>query len=422
MYAIMKLTERVYGVWGTMGGKWLSSKKIEEMQHDWATGRYTKNDLAEKYGVTDSCVVTHVKGVDRVACPPCDDGEEWRPVKGYEERYLVSSHGRLYMTPGGTRDHRLVSQCKNASGHQVVRLGGPDGPSVTRVDKLVARAFLDGRDDLKFTVDHIDGDLTNNSSDNLVCHTMSKYVERVTRVRKQLLDDEDVADIRNRWLDGEMTADIAESYGVSYATAYKCLEGLRRDTPLPEREDGEEWAEVEGYSGRYCISSHGRLFTTGDGRRKAKIMRPSIDHSGYLYTQLCDAESGRCKTYHIHRLVAAAFCDGRTDEKDCVNHIDGNTLNNHADNLEWCTLAYNTRHAASVLRTIKAGDEQTHKRTKRTVPRDPSSRRSPFRRFTDEQVAAIRSDHRSAHKVAEAYGVNKCTILSIRSGKTYKDI
>jgi len=44
----------------------------------------------------------------------------------------------------------------------------------------------------------------------------------------------------------------------------------------------------------------------------------------------------------VHRLVAMAWVAG--DHSLSVNHKDGNKLNNHASNLEWVSLADNTRH------------------------------------------------------------------------------
>jgi hypothetical protein len=46
----------------------------------------------------------------------------------------------------------------------------------------------------------------------------------------------------------------------------------------------------------------------------------------------------------VHRIVAKYFCEGYFDGA-VVNHKDCNKLNNNADNLEWCTSSYNTRHA-----------------------------------------------------------------------------
>lgn len=45
----------------------------------------------------------------------------------------------------------------------------------------------------------------------------------------------------------------------------------------------------------------------------------------------------------VHRLVAMCFLE-KTNEKNIVNHKDGNKKNNHFDNLEWCTSSENTQH------------------------------------------------------------------------------
>jgi hypothetical protein len=59
------------------------------------------------------------------------------------------------------------------------------------------------------------------------------------------------------------------------------------------------------------------------------------------------------KSYKVHRLVCYAFhpIEGKTSLSDYddlqVNHKDGNTLNNHADNLEWTSSSENISHAYS---------------------------------------------------------------------------
>lgn len=56
-------------------------------------------------------------------------------------------------------------------------------------------------------------------------------------------------------------------------------------------------------------------------------------------------ESGKKKTYKLHRLVMMAFEPIENMEQMEVNHKDGNKLHNSLDNLEWCTASYNQKHA-----------------------------------------------------------------------------
>ena len=54
------------------------------------------------------------------------------------------------------------------------------------------------------------------------------------------------------------------------------------------------------------------------------------------------------KRHYLHRLVAEAFISNPSGKLE-VNHINGNKLDNRAENLEWATRSDNMRHATHVL-------------------------------------------------------------------------
>ena len=83
---------------------------------------------------------------------------------------------------------------------------------------------------------------------------------------------------------------------------------------------------------------------TDDGRVISKTGRElsqRTGYKGYKLVTLHDA-NGNARGYFIHRLVAMLFVKNENPGHfNQVNHIDGDTGNNHADNLEWCDCAYN---------------------------------------------------------------------------------
>jgi len=78
-------------------------------------------------------------------------------------------------------------------------------------------------------------------------------------------------------------------------------------------------------------------------KKNGKILIPYKNVYGYLTVKL-SIENIK-KTLILHRLIAMTFIGVPEDEKNQVNHIDGNKYNNHIDNLEWCTSKENMHHA-----------------------------------------------------------------------------
>lgn len=72
------------------------------------------------------------------------------------------------------------------------------------------------------------------------------------------------------------------------------------------------------------------------------ILVPREHDRGYYRVNL--SIGGEVIDKYIHRLVAEAFIDN-PENRDYVNHKDGDKQNNHWMNLEWATPKENTEHA-----------------------------------------------------------------------------
>ena len=103
----------------------------------------------------------------------------------------------------------------------------------------------------------------------------------------------------------------------------------------------EIWRDVKWYEGRYLVSSLWNMYTF----LQNKIMKPCLSSNWYFTIYL--RKDWRRICMRIHRLVALSFL-GESNKK-CVNHIDGNKLNNSLDNLERATHTENLIHAYDKL-------------------------------------------------------------------------
>ena len=112
----------------------------------------------------------------------------------------------------------------------------------------------------------------------------------------------------------------------------------------------------------------------------------------------------------IHRIIAFLFCE-RKDEREVVNHIDGDKTNNHSKNLEWCNKSENTIHAYKIG-LIKNPEGETHHNYK----------------LSNEDVVYIRNKCIKGDKefgflaLSKKFGVDKSTISSIYYNKTWRNI
>ena len=124
--------------------------------------------------------------------------------------------------------------------------------------------------------------------------------------------------------------------------------------------DNEIWLPIKNYENRYLVSNTGlvKSILTNRNKPKEEIVKAYLrsETCQYLYVSLWFKNTS--KTFALHRLVAEAFCEN-PDDKNVVNHIDGNKLNNNACNLEWVTHSENHKHAYSL--GLRSAEEHAEK-------------------------------------------------------------
>lgn len=153
---------------------------------------------------------------------------------------------------------------------------------------------------------------------------------------------------------------------------------------------------VESVEKGYFVSEKGNIYN-----KHGKLMKGGVNRCGYRQAVL------NGKTHSVHRVVAETFIQNK-NHLPCVNHKDGNKLNNSIGNLEWCTYSYNTFHAyQNGLETIVCGEKHhNHK-------------------LTEKDVAFIRQTYSTENEscvstLAELLNVHRTTIWDVIKGKTWR--
>jgi hypothetical protein len=163
--------------------------------------------------------------------------------------------------------------------------------------------------------------------------------------------------------------------------------------------------DIPGYEGLYAVTKDGRVWSYPKpcSSKRGMWLKAIISKHGDKrnspreYKAVSLRKNKKRKSFLIHRLVAAAFIKN-PENKPFVNHIDGNSLNNSALNLEWVTNKENIDHA------IKTGLIK--------------------RRFADGEIVELLkiSKFNSISKIAKAYKISYATLWDILSGRRYAEV
>lgn len=162
----------------------------------------------------------------------------------------------------------------------------------------------------------------------------------------------------------------------------------------------ENWKWIPGYEGYYKVSESGEVLSVG--HRKESIRTQSINRLGYKWLVL--NIGGTKRSWRTHQLVARTYIPNNVPERKEVNHLDGNKLNNHVSNLEWCTRSENLYHAYRMGLMSNTGVN------------------NPRTSLFEHQIIEIRASTMHINDLAVKYSVSPVTIRHILTGVTWKHI
>jgi hypothetical protein len=101
----------------------------------------------------------------------------------------------------------------------------------------------------------------------------------------------------------------------------------------------EEWAEIEGFNGKYIVSTFGNVMNA----HRQRLIRQSYNRQGVAKVNLFSDNQTHCRAVAL--IVCHTFKPHDSVHFDSVINIDGDRSNNHVDNIEprphWFVYNYN---------------------------------------------------------------------------------
>jgi len=275
--------------------------------------------------------------------------EEWCIINEFPN-YDISNFGNVR----NNKSNKIMKICIK-SGYYHVSLINTSVKKTLKVHRLVALAFIENPKN-KSEVNHKDKNKFNNNVSNLEWMTRqennihrceglkmtsnkNKPIFRIDKNTNEILEKYNSIELAGIWaFQNGYTKTIHNGRN----SIGNCVNGLSSSayTFKWKYEENDEleneiWKQivienVDMKDKKYHISNLGR-FKNNSG----KIMdNYKVNENGYIRVFIYN------KTYALHRLVALAFIENSTNREQ-VNHIDGNKLNNTVSNLEWNTCSEN---------------------------------------------------------------------------------
>ena len=178
--------------------------------------------------------------------------------------------------------------------------------------------------------------------------------------------------------------------------------------------------DIPGYIGRYAVTKDGRVWSYKKRSRVGnqggfridgdRWMTLSVSNTGKGYHRIALVDqNGERRMWLVHRLVAMTYIDNPRG-LPFVNHINGDTVDNRVENLEWCDAKGNAVHA--------------YGKGWISVPNQSGERNSQAK-ITTADVRRIRQmaqDGMGDTMIARKLNISRSTVKGITKGETWKDV
>lgn len=280
--------------------------------------------------------------------------EKWRVIKDFPN-YSVSDFGNVKNNKTNKNIKLTIK-----GGYYNISLKNNLCKKTLKVHRLVALAFIENLEN-KPEVNHKDKNKLNNYINNLEWNTRLEncqhrsiglnYKSNKNKPIYRLSKDEEILEQYNSIEDAGIWANenklTSNSHNGRNAIG-NCVNGLSNSAYgfrwqyIDNGFENEEWKEIDfnkifneeiNTDKKYYVSNLGR-FKNSYGTIMENY---KVNDNGYIRVYIYK------KTFLLHRLVAFTFLEN-LENKETVNHKDGNKLNNKVDNLEFATNKEQQKH------------------------------------------------------------------------------
>lgn len=294
-----------------------------------------------------------------------DDCVEWVPYPEDKE-YFIKNTGEIKSYKSGVG--KILKPYKTERGYSFVNLKG----KLSSVHRIMIKTFKpDTLTKETPIVDHINRNPSDNSLKNLraVSHRENaqnrsfkkgkqkkhilKFTEKGEFLKEYNSAEEVISDMKL-----VLTPQTIQKWARDEKINKGFLWKYKKDIYIPK--DNEKSVRLVGKFDEYtiCYPDH-ILYSSGVIVNAINNFVYKISYSKGCYPNITLYKDKKTKKFSIHRLLCLFFKEGRTKEKNIVNHIDENKNNFDLDNLEWCTTYENIIH--SLGKSVNKIDPKTKK-------------------------------------------------------------